>query len=207
MFRFLFAMLLAVNAFSIDRCASYVQEVRRAHFAVFGVDYPYQYGVAQLKVESNCIDIISNDGYGSEGVAQITMSMWAKTLKANGIEEVRTTRNNLRAQAFIMKKNHNEKYPLWVMYQRYNGGVWVLKEIKRAGLIDWGKAKKQCEEYRTRKLNGEKELDARTNSHFKLKNGTTQTRSNCDINYEYSQNIFKIGKEFGNGNNSKFLYW
>ena len=137
---FLLFTLCAVSLFgAANRCAPYVQEVRRAHFAVFGVDYPYQYGVAQLKEESNCRDIISNDGYGSEGVAQITMSMWAVTLKKNGITEVKTLENNLRAQAFIMKSNWDERYPLWVMYQRYNAGYYVVWEIQRAGDIVTGK--------------------------------------------------------------------
>lgn len=207
MLRLLLCTLLAVNAFALDRCASYGQEVRRAHFAVFGVDYPYQYGVAQLKVESNCRDIISNDGYGSEGVAQITMSMWAKTLKANGIEEVRTTRNNLRAQAFIMKQNYNEKYPLWVMYQRYNAGYYVIWEIQRAGVTNWDKAYSACKDYYFRKKAGEKLEHARGDSKFTLAHGV-QYRSNCDINYKYSEEIFKIGKEFGNvSSNDKFIYW
>jgi len=206
MLRFLLCTLLAVNTFALDRCASYVQEVRRAHFAVFGVDYPYQYGVAQLKEESNCRDILSNDGYGSEGVAQITMSMWAKTLKENGIEEVRTTRNNLRAQAFIMKQNYNEKYPLWVMYQRYNAGYYVMWEIQRAGIADWNKAYDTCIDYYYRKKNGEKLEHARGDSKFNLKSGV-QYRSNCDINYEYSQKIFKTGKEYSNVGSPKFIYW
>ncbi len=203
---FLLLILSAVSLFA-GRCEAYTQEVRRAHFAVFGVDYPYQYGVAQLKIESNCRDIISNDGYGSEGVAQITMSMWAKTLKANGIEEVRTTRNNLRAQAFIMKQNYNEKYPLWVMYQRYNAGYYVIWEMQRANATDWQKAYDACKDYYTRKKQGEKLEHARGDSKFTLAHGV-QYRSNCDINYEYSQNIFSIGKEFGNVSNStKFFYW
>lgn len=206
MLRLLLCTLLAVNAFALDRCTPLVQEVRRAHWAVFGVDYPYQYGVSQLKQESNCRDILSNDGYGSEGIAQITMSMWAKTLKANGIEEVRTTRNNLRAQAFIMKSSYNPKYPLWVMYQRYNAGYYVMWEIERAGIAKWDEAYATCKDYYTRKKKGEKLEHARGDSKFTLKSGI-QYRSNCDINYEYSQNIFKYGKEYGDGNSSRYIYW
>lgn len=193
MLRFLFATLLAVNAFAVDRCASYVQEVRRAHFAVFGVDYPYQYGVAQLRAESNCRDIISNDGIGSQGVAQITYRWWQDVLKKNGVLEIRSISNHLKAQALIMRESYSAHYPLWVAYQRYNGGAHVLKEIARAGVIDWAKAKGECQ---------------RGLSCFTLKNGTKQCRSNCDINYEYSQLIFKYGKEYGNDqNHSRFLYW
>ena len=193
MLRFLFATLLVVNAFGVDRCASLTQEVRRAHWAVFGVDYPYQYGVAQLKQESNCRNIISNDGVGSEGMAQITYRWWQDVLKKNGILEIKTLPNHLRAQAVIMKSMYKPEYGLWVTYQIYNGGNHVLKEIARAGVADWEKAKEKC---------------TRGQSCFTLKSGKRICRSNCDINYEYSQNIFKMGKEYGNvPDNSRFIYW
>lgn len=193
MLRFLFAIVLAGSAFGADRCVSLTQEVRRAHFAVFGLDYPYQYGVAQLKAESNCRDIISNDGIGSQGVAQITYRWWQDVLKKNGVFEIRSISNHLKAQAIIMRESYSAKYPLWVAYQRYNGGAHVLKEIARAGAIDWAKAKAECQ---------------RGLSCFTLKDGTKQCRSNCDINYEYSQTIFKYGKEYGNvQDNTRFFYW
>jgi hypothetical protein len=170
------------------------------------MDYPYQYGVAQLKAESGCRDIISNDGFVSQGVAQITMSMWAGTLRKNGINEVKTVGNNLRAQAFIMKQNYSDKYPLWVMYQRYNAGYYVIWEIQRAGITDWQTDFNECKNYYDRKKKGEKLEHARGDSKFTLKSGV-QYRSNCDINYAYSKEIFKLGKEYGDGNNNKFLYW
>lgn len=200
--------LWAVSLFGVDRCASYVQEVRRAHWSVFGVGYPYQYGVAQLYVESGCRDIISNDGAKSQGVAQITYRLWKKVLDINGITEINSLSNNIRAQAVIMRSVHRKGDPLWVTYQIYNGGGWVLKEIKRAGEIDWTKAKRQCEVYRERKLSGERSLDARTDSIFTFKDGTVQKRSNCDINYKYSYDIYQVGVKYGDvQNNSKFRYW
>lgn len=193
MLRFLFATLLAVSLFGADRCASLAQEVRRAHWAVFGVDYPYQYGVAQLKQESGCRDIISNDGVGSQGMAQITYRWWQDVLNKNGILEIKTLPNHLRAQAVIMKSMHKPEYGLWVTYQIYNGGGHVLKEIARAGVANWAKAKEKC---------------TRGQSCFTLKSGKRVCRSNCDINYEYSQNIFKYAKEYGNvQNTARFIYW
>ena len=188
---FLFATLLAVSLFGADRCISYVQEVRRAHWGAFGLDYPYQYGVAQLKTESGCRDIISNDGVGSQGVAQITYRLWQKVLDKNGVYEIRSTANNIKAQAIIMKSLYKPQYPLWVTYQLYNGGGWVLKEIARAGVVDWQKAKEKC---------------TRGNSRFVTSKGV-QYRSNCDINYEYSKVIYERGKAYNGINNSKFLYW
>ena len=193
MLRFLFVIVLAVSAFGADRCVSLTQEVRRAHFAVFGLDYPYGYGVAQLKAESNCRDILSNDGIGSQGYAQITYRWWQDVLKKHGIFEIRSTTNHLRAQALIMKTLYKPEYGLWVTYQMYNGGNHVLKEITRAGVADWEKARMMCQ---------------RGESCFTLKSGKRVCRSNCDINYEYSQHIFKYGKEYGNvQDNAKYFYW
>jgi len=202
------AFILASNAFALERCASLKREVRLAHWRAFGTNFPWQYGVAQLHAESSCRDIISNDGAGSQGVAQITYKLWKKVLDANGITEITSLPNSLRAQAVIMKSVHREGNPLWVTYQIYNGGGWVLKEIKRAGEMDWAKAKYQCEEYRERKLNGEKSLDARTNSRFTLKDGTVQEKSNCDINFKYSKDIYTLGGQYGDvQDNPQFRYW
>lgn len=207
--RLLFILtLLAVNLFALERCAMLKQKVRVEHFKVFGTSFPWQYGVAQLHAESGCREMISNDGAGSQGVAQITYRLWKNVLDKNGITEIQSTPNQLRAQAVIMKSVHREGDPLWVTYQIYNGGGWVLKEIKRAGEMDWAKAKRQCEEYRERKLNGEKALDARTNSRFTLKDGTVQEKSNCDINYKYSYDIYTLGGQYGNvQDNPQFRYW
>lgn len=189
----LLLILWAVSLLAQGKCDAYGQGVRRAHFGVFGLDYPYQYGVAQLHKESNCRNIISNDGVGSQGVPQITYRWWQDVLNKNGIFEITSTPNQLRAQAVIMKSVHRPEYGLWVTYQIYNGGSWVLKEIARAGVEDWEKAKTQCR---------------RGNSHFTLRNGTVQTRSNCEINYEYSQNIYTLGRQYGDvKDNAQFRYW
>ena len=37
-----------------DRCTGYVQLVRKEHFRCFGLDFPYWYGVGQLRQESGC---------------------------------------------------------------------------------------------------------------------------------------------------------
>ena len=185
--------LLAVNLFALERCALLTQKVRVAHFKEFGVNFPYQYGVSQLEQESSCRPMISNDGAGSEGMPQITYRNWKEILTKNGIMEIKSIPNQLRAQAVIMKSLYRPEHGLWVTYQLYNGGGWVLKEIKKAGVSDWEKAKAQC---------------TRGYSHFTLKNGTVQSRSNCDINYEYSQNIFKYGKQYGDvKDNEQYRFW
>ncbi|MBN1839787.1 MAG: hypothetical protein JW802_07065 [Campylobacterales bacterium] len=187
------ATLLAVNLFALERCAMLTQKVRVAHFKEFGVNFPYQYAIAQLEQESGCRASISNDGVGSQGVAQITYRWWKPVLDKQGITEIGSLQGSLRAQAVIMRHLHVIGRPLWITYQRYNGGDWVLKEIKKAGLEDWAKAKAQC---------------TRGNSHFTLKSGKVQTRNNCDINYEYSQNIYTLGRQYGDvKDNLSFRYW
>jgi hypothetical protein len=186
-------MFLTANVFALERCASLKREVRLAHWRVFGTSFPWQYGVAQLHQESGCRAIISNDGVGSQGVAQITYRWWKEVLAKEGIHEVTSTSNSIRAQAAIMRYLHEPGRALWITYQRYNGGDWVLKEIKKAGVEDWVKAKAQC---------------TRGDSYFTLKSGKVQTRNNCDINYEYSQNIYTLGRQYGNvQDNPKFRYW
>lgn len=186
-----FLFLLLPFALFADTCSSYVQDVRKAHYTVFGVNYPYQYGVAQLVQESGCRNILSLDGVGSEGLPQITYRVWQKPLKEAGINGIRAIGDQLKAQAIIMHSLHNSKQGLWVTYQKYNGGGLVLKEINRAGIEDWQKAKEQCR---------------RGQSCFTYK-GKRSCRSNCEINYEYSQNIFKYGRSYGNIQSSAFRYW
>ena len=185
--------LLAVNLFALERCALLTQKVRVAHFKEFGTSFPWQYGVGQLEQESGCRASISNDGVGSQCAAQITYRWWKPILDKEGITEIASVQGCLRAQVAIMRYLHVMGRPLWITYQRYNGGDWVLKEIKKAGVSDWEKAKAQC---------------TRGDSHFTLKNGTVQTRNNCDINYEYSKNIFVYGKRYGDvGDNEQYRFW
>ncbi|MCX6062244.1 MAG: hypothetical protein NT103_08355 [Campylobacterales bacterium] len=194
---YLLLTLLAVDLLAggyIARCNQYTQEVRRAHWSQFGVDYPYQYGVGQLVQESGCRNIISLDGVGSEGLPQITYRVWQQPLKAKGVTGITAIGDQLKAQAIIMKSCHdgNQYKKLWIAYQVYNGGGLVKKEIKRAGIVDWEKAKASCN---------------RGQSCFTYK-GVKTCRSNCDINYEYSQNIFKYGGKYGSIiESSQYRYW
>lgn len=175
-----------------DRCDSYVQDVRKAHYMVFGVDFPYQYGVAQLVQESGCRNILSLDGVGSEGLPQITYRVWQKPLAKAGITGIKAIGDQLKAQAIIMKYLYMPQYGLWVTYQVYNGGGLVLKEIKRAGAEDWAKAYANCK---------------RGQSCFTYR-GVVTCKSNCEINYGYPQKIYKYGRRYGDdGENNKFRYW
>ena len=178
---------LTASPSTSDKCLQYVSSVAYWHQNYFGLDFPYQYAVGQLKQESNCKFVKSVDGYGSVGAAQITPSVWQKRLPTVDFWSID---GNMRGQAYINKESMNQAIAkkLWVMFQVYNGGGTVNKEIKRAGVADWAKAKAQCR---------------RGVTHYK-----SGDRSNCDINYEYSQNVFKYGGKYAvNTQSSHFFYW
>jgi hypothetical protein len=181
----------AVNAAPLQRCKDLVQQVRVSHYQYFGTDYPFHYSVAQLQQESNCKNVISLDGVGSEGPAQITFRIWKDALKRQGIGDVKTTVNNLRAQAFINKCSYNEaKYKkLWISYQIYNGGGLVNKEIQRAGVVDWQAAKNCCK---------------RKTIYFK--GGYSENA--CDINYDYSKRLFRYAEAYRTQSDGvKYPFW
>ncbi len=176
----LLSVVCCVPAYAgtVDRCQSYSQEVRKAHAYYFGIDFPWHYSVAQLQQESRCRDVISRDGIGSQGAAQITYKWWRKPLIKAGIPEVSTRKNHLRAQAYINWDAWGQSpRKLWVSYQIYNGGRLVLKEIKRAGKLDHAAARAECR----RKI-------------IRFNNG--QTISACDINYEYPERIAKYAESY-----------
>lgn len=179
-----------------DRCDNYKRDVRKAHYYVFGVDFPYWYGIAQLKQESNCRDILSRDGIGSQGLAQITYRWWQKFLNEKGIKNIDSIKNQLLAQAYIMKNSKAQAYSshMWVWYQVYNGGGLVNKEIKRARL-DLGIREVPHEIART--------YCNRKNITFS--NG--QTINACDINYEYSENIYKYAQKYKLFSDGKYIFW
>lgn len=198
MLSYLFPLLLAVSlllptkVFALKRCLQYQREVRIAHWKEFGTKFPWWYGVAQLQEESGCRSgLTSNDGVGSEGLSQVTWSFWGKHLIRAGIPDLNTTRNQIKAQAFVMRDAHRHKfYQLWVSYQIYNGGRLVLKEIKRAGGDpDWSKAKA---------------VARRKDVHFS--NG--QVINAAEINYRYSRRIFEHGQKYRIGSDpARFPFW
>lgn len=191
----LFLLSFQPGVMALQRCKQYEHDVKRFHYLYFGVDFPYGYSVAQLHKESLCRNnILSSDGVGSEGLAQITFKVWEDRLKKEGIKEIKTIPNHIRAQAYINRVSYDSAVckKLWVMYQIYNGGALVNTEILKAGSCDWLKAFKAC-----------KRKDV------VFKNG--QRRNACTINYEYSQKIYELAhKHYIDGNGSEgeiYKYW
>lgn len=174
------AFLTVPKAHALQRCKQYAHDVKRFHNWYFGIDFPSEYSVAQLHKESLCRNhILSSDGIGSEGPAQITFRVWKKQLEDAGITEIKTIPNHLKAQAYINHACYEQAAckRLWVMYQIYNGGGLVNAEIARAGECDWTKAYRACK---------------RRDIVF----GNRQKRNACDINYEYSLKIYEIAEAY-----------
>ena len=195
MLRLFFILLLSTLTLWAGRCQKYIQLERVAHYAVFGVDYPYWYGIGQLQQESGCRDIISRDGVGSQGVAQITYRVWQKFLNKKGIKNLYSVGNQIHAQAYIMQNCKKQAYSshLWVAYSVYNSGHIVNKEITKARKalhireVPYHIAKKFCK---------------RRMIHFN--NG--QVISACKIGYDYPKRVFKYGNKYKEYNTT-YKYW
>ena len=189
------AILLSVKMFGSVRCRNYIQQEKLSHYEVFGIDYPYWFGVGQIQQESGCRNILSRDGIGSEGLPQITLKVWKKYLNKYAIYNIGSIRNQIKAQALIMRDCKKQAFSshLWVAYQIYNGGSLVNKEIIRARRkynireVCWGLAKQFCK----RKV-----------IHFN--NG--QTINACKINYGYSKKVYRYGIIYKTIN-SNYKFW
>lgn len=188
----LLVMSFAVEVSAMERCKKYERDVKRFHAQYFGLDFPSGYSVAQLQAESLCKNrVLSDDGIGSEGLAQITFRMWREQLEAEGIDEIHTIGNHLRAQAYINRDAYEKAAckSLWVMYQIYNGGGLVNKEIRRAGSCNHAAARAVC----SRKI-------------ITFKNGSR--RSACAINYKYSTEIYLFGRKlYGVESDGGYEFW
>ena len=68
------------------------------------------------------------------------------------------------------------------MYQAFNGGLLINKELQNSNSCDWSKAYKVCRRGNV--------------CVWKTKEGCRQFRNACDINYEYSKKIFKLANKY-----------
>jgi hypothetical protein len=185
--------LKQAKAKQIGRCISLEPAIRKAHFYYFGLNFPFWYSVAQAEKESQCRhNITSTDGNKSEGFSQITYSLWKDKLQKADIPEITSIPNHAKAQAFINKYYYDRIIckRLWAMYQAYNGGLLINKELQNS--CNWSKAYKSC-----RRKNV---------CVWKTKEGCKQYRNACDINYEYSVLIYKLGQKYKKGTDY-YLFW
>ena len=195
-FLFIYLFLSATLLLANGRCSRYTHSVKLYHYEVFGVDFPYWFGIGQLRQESGCRDVISRDGVGSQGLAQITYRIWRKFLASKSIDSISSISNQLRAQAYIMQNCKQQAYSshLWVAYQVYNGGSLVNKEISKARHT-----------YKIREVPHflAKEFCKRKVVHFT--NG--QSINACNINYEYSEKVYKYGLKYRVIDSQRYKFW
>jgi hypothetical protein len=188
-------ILKQANSKQIERCISLEPEIKKAHFYYFGLNFPYWYSVAQAEKESHCRhNITSTDGNKSEGFSQITYNLWKNELQKASIPEITSIPNHAKAQAYINKYYYDRVIckKLWTMYQAYNGGLLINKELQISNSCDWNKAYKVC-----------RRNDVCV---WKTKEGCRQFRNACNINYEYSLLIYRFGQKYKKGTDY-FLFW
>ena len=127
---------VTVPAHALDRCEAHIKDVRVEHTKYFGIQFPYWYGVAQLKTESACRTNITAFDAG-QGIAQFMpkTAQYIQSLMGEALDPY-NPRQAIRMQAFYMNRIHrteNWTDRLWISYQIYNGGKGTLyKEYQRA---------------------------------------------------------------------------
>jgi hypothetical protein len=183
--------IFASPVFALERCNQYKREVRLQHWIYWGTTYPYQYGVGQLQQESGCRSSVTAFDAG-QGVAQFMPRTEEYCEKFLGPLNMYNTKHAIKAQAWYMRKIHNENWDgaLWITYQIYNGGATNLrKEYQRAGVSNHSIMRTVCH----RKV-------------ITLKSG--RKLDFCEVNYDYSKKVFTYGNRYSILTNvSKWRYW
>jgi hypothetical protein len=180
---------------ALDNCLNIEAPTKEATEKIISDKFPYWYNLALAKKETNCRWLTSLDGHGSVGYFQLTPKFLDPILRPLYPDYTKPySKDHFYAFAYFIKSLHssNPSNKLFVTYQRYNGGDWVLKECKRAGVYEWSKCKQACMRGNVCvwKVNGE----------------CKQYRSACDINYEYSDLIYKFGQKYKKGVDY-YLFW
>lgn len=184
---FILALLIFLNLVAhcaaVDRCKDLATDVRIEHYKRFGVNYPWWYGVGQLKQESQCkADAHAFDG--GMGIAQFMPKTAAEISKQMGIPlDPFVARDAVKMQAYFMWQldKQNKSGYLRYTYQAYNGG-WgnLLKEHSRA--LTWEPFQMQAACQRKTII---------------LKSGAPL--SFCETNYDYPVRIEHFAEAFRPG--------
>jgi len=157
-------------------------------------EYPYWYNVGLAEVETRCRWVQSLDGHGSVGYFQLTPKFLDHILRPYFPKYKEPHLDHFYAFAFYLKSLYDTTpvKKLWVVYQRYNGGGWVLRECGMANSYVWEHCRSKCRRGNVCVWRG---ID-----------GCKQYRSACDINYEYSVKVYKSGLKYKK-EEDKYDYW
>jgi hypothetical protein len=178
-----------------DNCLNIEASTKEATYKVISDKFPYWYNLALAKKETNCRWLTSLDGHGSVGYFQLTPKFLDPILRPLYPDYTKPySKDHFYAFAYYIKSLHstNPSNKLFITYQRYNGGDWVLKECKRASVYDWHKCKQACRRGIV--------------CVWKVNGVCKQYRNACDINYEYSLLIYQYGQKYKKGTDY-FLFW
>jgi len=178
-----------------DNCTSLKWLIKSSHQQVIDKSYPYWYSVAQAKKESNCRWVTSKDGWGSVGYFQLTPKMLDSILRPLYPKYKEISYNHFLASAYYMKLLHKQNpcKKLFVTYQMFNGGNWVIRECKKANSWKWKDCKNNC-------LRGNVCV-------WKVNGVCKMFKSACDINYNYSIYIYKWGQYYRAGGDNGYNFW
>lgn len=188
-------LLYAVVGLASDRCDSLVSPVKRVSHRYLGQGFPWWYNLGVAKKETNCKWVSSLDGHGSVGYFQLTPKFLDRMIRPL-FPDYDKPYSSQHFEAFayyigvLLKSSPVKK--LWVVYQRYNGGDWVLRECERAGCWVWEECYRQCRRGSV--------------CVWRTASGCKQWRSACEINYEYSLWVWKFGRRWKEGEDG-VVYW
>jgi len=208
---FLFILVLFLPlAKAEDRCLFLARPIQEASFKYISKDFPYWYNIGLAKKETNCKWIKSLDGHGSVGYFQLTpkfLDTFLRPLFPDYDKEY--SKDHFYAFAYYLRSliETSPVKKLWVIYQRYNGGDWVLYECKLAKSYDYKACMEAC--YKCRELGGKRCRGIvcvwRTPS-----GDCKQYRHACEINYSYSVFIYQKGQDYRvalSGKDGRWIYW
>ena len=206
LFFFMLALYLPL-ANAQDRCLSLLQPVKEASEYYLGKDYPYWYNLATAKKETNCRWLTSYDGHGSVGYFQLTPKFLDYILRPLFPDyDKEYSKDHFFAFAYYLNTliKSSPTLKLWVSYQRYNGGDWVLYECKLAKSYDYKACIEAC--YKCREFGGKKCRGIVCV--WRTPSGCKQYRHACDINYSYSVFIYQKGQDYRVGlSDGRWIYW
>lgn len=182
----------------LDDCLKIKPFIKESHQKVIAEDYPYWFGVGQAEKETRCRWKTSLDGHGSVGYFQLTpkfLDSLVRPLYPNYDKPYSI--QHFYATAYYMKVliNTSPEKKLWIAYQRYNGGDWVLKECQRARSTVWSRCRQECRRGQV--------------CVWKTPTGCKQKKSACEINYSYSKEVYGRGLQYQDrqGDKNSRQFW